>query len=83
MAQILGQYRNVDDIDNKICQLSGIVCSEIVSSTLDKKQLAIEFCLKALKGTDICGDVFPNSGMGTPSGLNSLDTFHRERVVLD
>lgn len=30
-------YRNVDDIDNKICQLSGIVRSEIVASTLHEE----------------------------------------------
>jgi len=32
-----GSYRNINDVDDKICQLSGIVCGEIVTSTLNKK----------------------------------------------
>ena len=32
-----GSYRNIDNVDNEICQLSGIVCGEIVTSALDKK----------------------------------------------
>ena len=32
-----GRYRNIDDVDDKICQLSRVVCGEIVTSTLDKK----------------------------------------------
>lgn len=32
-----GYYRNVNDVDNEICQLSGIICSKIVAATLDKE----------------------------------------------
>ena len=36
---IINEYhhRDIDHVDDKICQLSGIVCSEIVTSALDKK----------------------------------------------
>jgi hypothetical protein len=32
-----GHHRDIDHVDDKICQLAGIVCSEIVTSALDEK----------------------------------------------
>ena len=32
-----GRYRNIDNVNDEICQLSGIVCGEIVTSALNKK----------------------------------------------
>jgi hypothetical protein len=78
-----GYYRNVDNIDNKICQLSGIVCRKIVASALYKEQLAIELGLETFEGTNICGDILPDSGMRAPPSFDSLDTLRREGVVLD
>ena len=76
------RYRNIDNVDDKICQLSGIVCGEIVTSTLNKKQLTIEFGLESLKGTDVGGDILSDSSVGAPSSLNGLDAFRRKGVIL-
>ena len=78
-----GYHRNINHVDDKICQLSGIVRGEIVTSALDEKQLTIEFGLESFKGTNIGGDVLPDSSVGTPSSLNSLDAFCRKGTILD
>ena len=78
-----GRYRNIDYVDDKICQLSGIVCSEIVTSALNKKQLTIEFGLESLKGANVGRDILSDGSVGAPPSLDGLDAFRREGVVLD
>ena len=78
-----GRYRDIDNVDDKICQLSGIVCGEIVTPALNEKQLAIEFGLESLKGTNVSGDILSDSGVGAPPSFNGLDAFRREGVILD
>lgn len=74
---------DVDDVDDKVSEFTGVVCGEIVAAAFDEEELAIEFCLEGLEGADVGGDVLTDCGVGAAAGLDGEDAVGGEGVVLD
>lgn len=63
-------HRNVNDIDNVISQLSGVICGQVIASALYKEELATKFSLQSFQSAHIGTYVFSNCRMGTPPCLD-------------
>lgn len=75
--------RNINNIDDIVSELPGVISSKVVSTTFDEQQLAIEGGLQCLQGTHIRADIFPNSGMWAATRLDRKDALGWEGAILD
>lgn len=75
--------RDVDDVDNVVCELSRIICGEIVSTALNEEHLAAIFSLESLEGPHIRADVFSDRGVRASTSLDGEDTRWWEGLVCD
>ena len=76
-------YRNVDDINDTISQLSGIVCGQIVTTTFHKEELATKFGLQSFQSAQIGAYIFSDCRMRTSSRLDGEDAIFWKSLVLD
>jgi hypothetical protein len=74
-------HRNVDNIDNIISQLSGVICGQIIASAFYKEELATKFSLQSLQSAHVGTYVFSNCCMGTSSRLYGEDAIFRKGLV--
>ena len=76
-------YGNIYDIDDIVCQLSGVVGREIISATFDKQKLAVVLGLESFQCTHIRTYVFPNRSVRTTTCFYGKNTRCRECTILD
>lgn len=76
-------YRDINDINDIICEFARVVRSEVVPTTLNEEHLAAELGLEGLKRARIRANVFTNGGVWTATGLDRENARRRESLILD
>ena len=76
-------YRDVDDIDDIIRELTRVVGGEVVAAALDEEHLALVLCLERLKRAHVRADVLADRGVRTPARLDREDARRGECLVFN
>jgi hypothetical protein len=58
------------NVYDKVRQLPGVVCSEIVAATLDQEQLGVKLAVQVLESLQVCADVLADWSL--VSGLENV-----------
>ena len=76
-------YRDVDDIDDIVRELTRVVGSEVVAAALDEEHLALVLCLERLERAHVRADVLADRGVRAPARLDREDARRGECLVFN
>lgn len=74
-------YRNVDNVNNVIGQLPGVVCGQIITPAFHEQELATEFGLQSFQSAHISAYVFSDRCVGAPSCLDGENAIFWKGLV--
>lgn len=81
LAGDLVAARDVDDVDDVVCQLPAVVRGEVVPAALDEQQVGVELCVQVLEGGEVGADVLAHGGVGAAARLDGADALGGQGAV--
>lgn len=73
LAGDLVSARDVDYVNDEVCELARVVCCEVVAARLDEEKIGVEAVVQVGERGEVDGNVFADGGVGAAAGFDGDD----------